>query len=89
MNIDITPTAETLLQQLIELGHDNPETIIEQALQYFYSQQLIDTTIGFSDLTETEIIQDNETRWQAFQQNPNGIPHTQVEAWFADRSQSS
>lgn len=89
MNISITPAAETLIQQLIELGYDNPEIIIEQALQYFYSQQLIDTTVGFPDLTEAEIIQDNEKRWQAFQHNPNGILHTQVEAWFVDRSKPS
>jgi hypothetical protein len=89
MNIAITPTAETLLQQLIALGHDNPETIIEEALQCFYSQQMVDTTIGFPDLTEAEIIQDNETRWKAFQQNRDGIPHAQVEAWFADRTKSA
>ncbi|GAP93958.1 hypothetical protein [Leptolyngbya sp. NIES-2104] len=89
MNITITPTAEALIRQLIELGHDNPETIIEQALQDFYRQQLIDTSIGFPDLTESEIIQDNEHRWQTFQQNPNGIAQTQVETWFADRRKSS
>ena len=38
MNIFITPAAETLIQQLIQLGYDNPETIIEQALQYFYQK---------------------------------------------------
>lgn len=89
MKIPITPTAEALIQQLIELGHDNPEIIIEQALQYFYTQQLIDTTINFPDLSEAEIIQDNEKRWQDFQQNPNGIPHAQVEAWFANRNKLS
>jgi hypothetical protein len=88
MNIAITPAAEALIQQLIELGHDDPEAIIEQALQYFYSQQLIDTTGGFPDLTEAEIIQDNEKRWQAFQQNPNGIPHAQVESQFINRLNS-
>lgn len=86
MNVVITPIAEALIQQLIELGYDNPEAIIEQALQYFYSQQVIDTTTSFPDLTETEIIQDKETRWQSFQQNPNSIPHAQAEAWFANRS---
>jgi hypothetical protein len=59
----------------MELGHDNPEIIIEQALQYFYTQQLIDTMIEFPYVSEAEIIQDNEKRWQEFQQNPDGIPH--------------
>jgi len=89
MNIAITPTAETLLQQLIALGYENPETIIEEALQYFYSQQMIDTTLGFPDLTEAEIVQENEARWQAFQQNGNGISQSQVEAHFIDRIQSA
>ena len=47
------------------------------------------TTIKFPDLSEAEIIQDNEKRWQDFQQNPNGIPHAQVEAWFANRNKLS
>jgi hypothetical protein len=29
MNITITPIAETLIQQLIELGHGTPELIVE------------------------------------------------------------
>jgi hypothetical protein len=87
MNVSITPTAEALIQQLIALGYDNPETVVEQALQYFHSQQAIDTTLGFLDLTEAEIIYDNETRWQAFQQNPKGISNVQVEAWYSTRSQ--
>jgi hypothetical protein len=89
MNIAITRTAETLIQQLIALGYDNPETIIEEALQYFYSNQLIDTTLGFPDCTEAEIIQDNEVRWAAFQQNQNGLSQAQVEAHFADRNRPS
>ena len=89
MNIAITPAAENLLQQLIALGHDSPETIIEEALQYFYSQQLIDTTLGFSNLTEAELVQDNEARWQAFQQNRDGISQSQIEAHFIDRIQSA
>ncbi|MFM7448014.1 MAG: hypothetical protein ACKO24_05405 [Leptolyngbyaceae cyanobacterium] len=89
MNVAITPIAEDLIQQLMALGYDDPEVIIEQALQYFYSQQLIDTTVGFPDLTEAEIIQENEDRWEAFQQNPEGISQAQVEAWFANRTQSS
>ena len=51
MKVAISPTAETLIQQLIELGHENPETIVEQALQYFHSQQAIDTSLGFPNLT--------------------------------------
>jgi hypothetical protein len=85
MNVSITPTAETLIQQLIALGYDNPETVVEQALLYFHSQQSINTTLGFSDLSEAEIIQDNETRWQGFQQNPAGMSQAQVEARFSDR----
>jgi len=63
-----------------------PETVVEQALQYFHSQQAIDTTLGFSDPTEAELVQDNETRWQAFQQNPTGISQAQVESQFSDRN---
>jgi hypothetical protein len=78
----ITPTAEALLQQLRELGYDNPASVIEQALQYFHSQQQIDTTLGFPERSEVEIVQENEARWQAFQQNPVGISQTQVTASF-------
>jgi hypothetical protein len=35
MNVDITPTAEALLEQLIALGQGSPEVVIEQALQTF------------------------------------------------------
>jgi hypothetical protein len=82
MNIAITPNAEALIQQLIELGHDTPEAIVEQALQYFYSQQLIDTSLGFPALEEAELIQSNEQRWQRFQQNPDGISQAEVEKQF-------
>ncbi len=87
MNIAITPTAETLIQQLIELGHDTPEVIIEQALQYFYSQQLIDTSLGFPALSEAELVQANEQRWQRFQQNPNGVSQSEVESRFLGQNQ--
>ena len=83
MNVAISPTAETLIQQLIELGHENPEIIVEQALQYFHSQQAIDTSLGFPDLTEAEIIQANEQRWQTFQKNrSSGSSQADVEARF-------
>jgi hypothetical protein len=82
MNIAITPNAEALIQQLIELGHDTPEAIVEQALQYFYSQQLIDTSLGFPALEEAELIQSNEQRWHRFQQNPDGISQAEVEKQF-------
>jgi hypothetical protein len=84
MNVSITPNAEALLQQLRELGYDNPASVIEQALQYFHSQQQIDTTLGFPERSEAEVVQENEVRWQAFQQNPSGISQAQVEALFAD-----
>jgi hypothetical protein len=89
MNVSLTPTAEALLQQLNELGYDNPASVIEQALQYFHSQQQIDTTLGFPERSEAEIIQENEARWQAFQQNLAGIPQAQVEAWFASYNNPS
>ena len=82
MNIAITPTAETLIQQLFKLGYDDPEVIVEQALQYFYSQQLIDTSAGFSKLSETEIIEENDQRWQRFQQNPDGISQAEIRAHY-------
>jgi hypothetical protein len=89
MNIALTQTAEALIEQLLSLGHENPELVVEQALQYFYNQQQIDTSIGFPDLAEVKIIEENEQRWQAFQQDPKGIPQTQVEALFANKSKQS
>jgi hypothetical protein len=86
MNIAITQTAEALIEQLQALGYKNPELIIEQALQCFYNQQHIDTTMGFPQLTDVEIIEENEQRWQDFQQDPQGIPHAQVEALFVNQS---
>jgi hypothetical protein len=86
VNIAITPTAETLIQQLIELGHDTPESIVEQALQYFYAQQSIDTSLGFPDLSEAAIIQENEQRWKSFQQLPDSIAQAEVEAQFCRTS---
>lgn len=87
MNIAITPTAETLIQQLVELGYDDPEVIIEQALQYFYSQQLLDTSAGFSEISETQLIRENEQRWEHFKKNQNGIPQSEVEARFFSKGQ--
>jgi hypothetical protein len=39
------------------------------------------TTAEFASLTEAEIIQDNERRWQTFQQQGGGIPQNYVESW--------
>jgi hypothetical protein len=84
LNIALTPTAEALLQQLIRSGEEHDSAIlIEQALQYFcdglqptldHRGLDIDNTIGFPDLTETEIIQENEQRWNEFQET--GIAHS-------------
>ena len=76
LNIALTPTAEALLQQLIRSGEEHDSAIlIEQALQYFCDRGLdIDNTIGFPDLTGTEIIQENEQRWNDFQET--GIAHS-------------
>lgn len=60
MNIAITPTAETLIKQLVELGYGTPEAIVERALQYFYSQQFIDTSLGFPELSEADLVRENE-----------------------------
>jgi hypothetical protein len=80
MNIAITPTAEALLEQLIGLGQGSPEVIIEQALQTLYQQQTIDTTLGFPELAEVAIVEENEQRWATFQQNPStGISQADVE----------
>ncbi len=79
MNITITPTAEMLIQQLIELGHGTPESIVEQALEYLYAQQSIDTSLGFPELSEADIIRENKQRWHSFQQCPNGIPQSELE----------
>ena len=76
LNIALTPNAEALLQQLTRSGEERDSAIlIEQALQYFYDHGLdMDNTIGFSDLTETAIIQENEQRWNDFQDT--GIAHS-------------
>jgi hypothetical protein len=80
MNIAITPTAEALLEQLMALGQGSPEVIIEQALQTLYQQQTIDTTLGFPELAEVAIVEENEQRWATFQQNPStGISQADVE----------
>ena len=36
---------------------------------------------GFPRLTEAEILQENEQRWQTFQQTGHSIPHDQVMDW--------
>lgn len=88
MNIAITPTAETLIEQLIELGHEDPEAIVEQALQYFHSQQTIDTSLGFPSLIEAEIIRTNEQRWETFHRSRNsGTSQADVEARFLNSEQ--
>jgi predicted transcriptional regulator len=84
MNIPMTSIAEALVREIMTFGYDSPEIVIEEALQSFHSQKLIrqvDTTLGFSGLTETEILQENEHRWQTFQQTGQSIPQDQVEAW--------
>ncbi|MEO0855093.1 MAG: hypothetical protein AAFY15_16540 [Cyanobacteria bacterium J06648_11] len=86
MNVSITPTAEALIHQLLALGYENPEAIVEEALQCYYSQQRIDTSLGFSELSEAEILQANETRWETFQQQNISIPHSDVEARFLGSS---
>jgi hypothetical protein len=88
MNVAITPTAEALLEQLIALGQGSPEVIIEQALQTLYQERSSDPTLGFPDLTEAAIIQENEQRWSVFQQNPStGIAQADVEARLSRRGQ--
>jgi hypothetical protein len=88
MNVAITPTAEALLEQLIALGQGSPEVIIEQALQALYQQQAIDTTLGFPELAEAAIVEENEQRWATFQQNPStGISQADVEARLSRRGQ--
>lgn len=95
MNIPITPTAEALVREIMALGYDKPEIIIEEALKFFHLQQLavneangaikdVDTTVGFVDLTEAEIVQENERRWETFQQTGNRFSHEQVVNWAAN-----
>jgi hypothetical protein len=96
MNIPITSTTEALLPQIMALGYPSPEAAIEAALQFFHdckfpdigsdvghvaADDALDTTAGFASLTEAEIIQDNECRWQTFQQQGGGIPQGYVESW--------
>jgi hypothetical protein len=76
LNIAITPTAEALLQQLMQAGEGEPALIIEQALQYFCDRRLadreVDTCEGFPTLSEASIVQENEQRWQRFQEQGGG-----------------
>jgi hypothetical protein len=84
MNIPITSAAEALVRDIMTFGYASPEAVIEAALRSFHGQQLtqeVDTTLGFSELTETEICQENEQRWQTFQQTGQSIPQDQVAAW--------
>jgi hypothetical protein len=92
MNIPITSTTEALLPQIMALGYPSPEAAIEAALQFFHDSKIpavsnvaaddaLDTTAGFASLIEAEIIQDNERRWQTFQQQGGGIPQGYVESW--------
>ena len=84
MNIPITSDTETLVREIMALGYDSPEAVIEAALRSFYGQQstgAVDTTQGFPRLTEAEILQENEQRWQTFQQTGHSIPHDQVADW--------
>ena len=83
MNILITSDTETLVREIMTLGYDSPEAVIEAALRSFYGQQstgAVDTQ-GFPRLTEAEILQENEQRWQTFQQTGHSIPHDQVADW--------
>jgi len=84
MNIPMTTATEALVRDIMTLGYDSPEAVIEAALRSFYGQQLtreVDTTLGFPALTETEILQENEYRWQTFQQTGRSIPQDQVADW--------
>lgn len=93
MNIQITSTAEALVQEIMALGYDNPAIIIEEALKSFHIQQLaiqasdsaveVDTTLGFAELTEAEIIQENEQRWQNFLQTGSSVSQEQIASWAA------
>ena len=86
MNIPITSDTEALVREMMTLGYDSPEAVIEAALQSFYGQKTtesVDTTQGFSRLTEAEILQENEQRWQTFQQTSHSIPHDQFVDWAA------
>jgi hypothetical protein len=104
MNIPITSTTEALLPQIMALGYSSPEAAIEAALQFFHdckfpdiasdvgnvaADDALDTTVGFVSLTEAEIIQDNERRWQTFQKQGGGIPQSQVESWMATLGKSN
>jgi hypothetical protein len=99
MNIPLTPATEALLTQVMALGYPSPEAAIEAAVQFFYdcktpdvgpdigniaADDALDTIAGFAALTEAEIIQDNERRWQTFQKQGGGIPQSQVESWAAN-----
>ena len=84
MNIPITSDTEALVREMMTLGYDSPEAVIEAALRSFYGQKTlesVDTTQGFPRLTEAEILQENEQRWQTFQQTGHSIPHDQVMDW--------
>jgi hypothetical protein len=51
-----------------------------------YQQQALDTTLGFSELAEAAIVEENEQRWATFPQNPaTGISQADVEARLSRR----
>ncbi|NJM49469.1 MAG: hypothetical protein HC860_27560 [Alkalinema sp. RU_4_3] len=84
VNISLTSASEVLLQQLVEGSGADPSVVIEQALRYFCDRQMtdLDTTDGFLSLSEREILEENEQRWAAFQENGEAYGHDEVVAHF-------
>jgi hypothetical protein len=86
LNIAMTPASEALLQQLMAGGGSDPALVVEQALRYLCDRQMtdldIDTTDGFLTLTEKEMLEENERRWSAFEENGVAYTHDEVVSHF-------
>jgi hypothetical protein len=87
------PSPEAAIEAALQFFHDckfadiGPD--VGPQIGNLAADDRLDTTAGFESLTEAEIIQDNECRWQTFQQQGGGIPQSQVESWMANLGKSN
>ncbi|MGG6266682.1 hypothetical protein ACQ4M3_10565 [Leptolyngbya sp. AN03gr2] len=59
---------------------------LRQLAEAAHRHKDIDTTVGFPNLTEDEILEECEARLIQHSQNQRGIPHDQVAQWLQSLS---
>lgn len=57
-------------------------TDLKQLAEAALHPEDVDTSLGFPNLTEDEIIAECETRLQEYSQTRRGVPHKQVAEWL-------